>query len=261
MEWCNHELIFDHVDLDELEMTINSLPNKISKNKRFNLQVLRDAAEYVGYFLVTIINDSFTTGIFPTLWKESTVHPIPKVNNAKTAEQFRGINTLPIHEKIIESCVYRRLIDHIDKNNILMERQSGFRAKHSCETALNLIIDEWKLAMAKNKAVVAVFLDFKRAFETIDREILLSKLYYMGIRGTSHDWFKSYLERRTQRVKIDENTSDAKVINSGIPQGSALSAILFILYINDIDKILPIHCNLSLLADDTLMTATADTTT
>lgn len=138
-----------------------------------------------------------------------------------------------------------------------MERQSGFRAKHSCETALNLIIDEWKTSIAKNKVVIAVFLDFKRTFETIDRNILLTKLYYMGIRGTSLEWFRSYFEGRTQRVKIDEHISDAKEIGAGIAQGSVLAALLFILYINDIEKVSD-YCDISLLADDTLLTIIAN---
>lgn len=168
--WCANRLVLEHIDLDELNEIIKSFPNKISHRNLLNLLVIRDASEYIGYFLVHIINESFTSGIFPSQWKHSVIFPIPKVAGAKEAEQFRGINTLPIHEKIIETCVHRQLTEHINNNNILMERQSGFRANHSCETALNLIIDEWKISIAKSKVVIAVFLDFKRAFETIDRK-------------------------------------------------------------------------------------------
>lgn len=218
MDWCKSKFEFEHIDIDELNFIMQALPNKISRNKIVNLQVLRDAKEYIGYFIVNIINQSFTSGVFPEQWKESTIIPIPKRHNAEYAEEFRGINTLPITEKIIESCVHRQLIDHVKYNSILMERQSGYREKHSCETALNLFIDEWKIAIASNKVVIAVFIDFKRAFETI----ILRKLYCMGIRGISLEWFKSYLETRTQKVKIDEFISESRQINTGIPQGSTL---------------------------------------
>lgn len=137
-----------------------------------------------------------------------------------------------------------------------MERKSGYRPNHSCETTLNLIIDEWKVSLSKNKVVI----DFKRAFETIDRDILLKKLYYVGIRGVSLDLFRSYLESKTQsksknrwtliRTKANWYRNPARLSTRRTP--------VFILYINDIEKV-PLHCAISLLADDTLITIAADT--
>lgn len=228
----------------------------MKKNELFNVQVLRDSMDYIGYFLTVIINESFSTGNFPNHWKEATVVPIPKVINAKDAENFRGINMLPIHEKVIESSVYQQLSDHLQANGILYENQSGFRDDHSCETALNSVILKWKHDIEKGMVVLKVFLDFKRAFETIDRKILIQKLHRMGVREIELKWFKSYLSNRTQRVKVEDCLSEANLVELGISQGTVLGTLLFILYINDIPSAVR-FCELYLFADDTALTISA----
>lgn len=109
--------------------------------------------------------------------------PIPKINGSVTEKEYRGINVLPFHEKYIEKILKDQLTDFLSTHNILMENQSGFRAKHSCESAMNLVIANWKQQLDEGKVIIAVFLDFKRAFETLDRDILLQKLWKYGIRG------------------------------------------------------------------------------
>jgi Reverse transcriptase (RNA-dependent DNA polymerase) len=148
--------------------------------------------------------------------------------------------------------VKQQLLEFIDQNNILYEGQSGFRKRHSCETALNLIVAGWKEKLDDGWSILAVYLDLKRAFETIDRKILLKKLYKYGIRGIELKWFESYLEGRCQRVLYNKNYSDEQEITLGVPQGSTLGPLLFILYINDIVSTIQ-HCTINLFADDTLI--------
>ena len=160
---------------------------------------------------------------------------------------------LPIFEKILELVVHSRLETYFRENNLLIANQSGFRKSHSCETAIQWLISEWAQKMEKNNSIVAIFLDFKRAFETIDRERLINKLKYMyGVEGKVLSWIKDYLFDRKQRTKFKSNISDSASIDVGVPQGSVLGPFLFLVYINDIQLCVD-KCALNLYADDTVL--------
>lgn len=146
--------------------------------------------------------------------------PIPKIAGTRNAEEFRPINTLPVDEKILETVVKRQLVSFVEENKLLHEAQSGFRDKHSCETALNLAIAVWKEEMNAGKIIVIVFLDLKRAFETIDRALLLQKLKAMGVEGVELKWFENYVSGRRQQTKFNDDVSPARPIDIGVPQGS-----------------------------------------
>ena len=154
----------------------------------------------------------------------------------KKCEEFRPRNSLKTQLK-----------KYIKNRDIISKYQSGFRIKHLCETTVNYVISEWR-AVGKDKRIIAIFFNFKRVFETIDREIILNKLYMYGIRGIALDCFKSYMKRRRQTTKLNEIESN-EIIR---PQGSILEALLFIIYINDMPSILK-QCKLALYADDTLI--------
>lgn len=141
-------------------------------------------------------------------------------------------------------------MEYIEENKTLNNSQSGFRENHSCETALNLAIASWKEDMNDGKYVVDVFLDLMRAFETIDRSLLIEKLESIGISGVEKKWFESYLIERIQQTKFNEDVSSKRTIEIGLPQGSSLAPILFIIYINDIIQVLN-QAKANLFADDT----------
>ncbi|XP_076300562.1 uncharacterized protein LOC143218884 [Lasioglossum baleicum] len=154
------------------------------------------------------------------VWKTSTIIPIPKVGKPKRASDYRPINMLPIYEKVVEIIVKKQVEAYLESNNIITEHQSGFRKSYSCETAIQTVIDEWKLFISERQIVGVIFVDLKRAFETIDRGRLLEKLYQYGITGTVLEWFRSYLKDRTQQVRLNEEWSKILETEYGVPQGS-----------------------------------------
>lgn len=242
---------FSPVNNSDLSEVLTSMKQK----KDFNYmspKMFLDAFGEIEDVLTEIVNKSLLSGCFPSSWKESLVSPIQKVKGSRRCEEYRPVNALPLYEKLIEKIVKIQLQKYIDNNNILIESQFGFRSHHSCESALNYVLINWKEDMAAGSTIIAVFLDLKRAFETIDRGILIQKLKQYGIREKEIQWFKSYLDQRTQRTSVNGKLSEITQTLLGVPQGSILGSVLFLLYINDVCKVLK-HCKIVMFADDALI--------
>lgn len=220
-----------------------------------NKNVLFDAMSVIGSQMLDVVNSSLASGIVPKNWKLSILCPIPKINGTMKCDEFRPINMLPTYEKILEAVVRNQLEEHLERHNIIIDQQSGFRKMHSCESALNLILMEWKSSIENGDATVAVFLDLKRAFETICRQRMIMKLERIGIAGKEKDWFISYLQERYQITKYNGISSKKMETKLGVPQGAKLAAVLFLIYINDINECLK-YSKIGLFADDTLLYTT-----
>lgn len=234
---------------------IKNILKLMNQKKDFNFisaKMILDAIDVIGPIMVRLINLSIGNGAVPETWKESVVTPVEKVKGTNMCENFRPVNALPVHEKVLEKVVQIQLEEYFESNNLFLESQSGFRKKHSCEAALNNVIICWKEENAKKNFVIAVFLDFKRAFETIDRSILLSKLRGYGIGGMELKWFESFLSNRSQRTMVNGISSSSIETKIGVPQGSILGALLFIIYINDIKTAMK-YSQIALFADDALL--------
>ncbi len=200
--------------------------------------------------LMTLTNLSFTSGSFPKSIKYAKVIPIFKANSKFEVCNYRPISILPIFNKIFEKLMYSRVSDFITKHNILFPHQFGFQKHKSTSMAILDVCSKLVDAIENRKFSCCILLDFAKAFDTVNHEILLRKLDYYGIRGVALDWFRTYLKDRTQRVFLDGELSEYNYNYHGVPQGSVLGPLLFLLYINDIpqsSKAMSFH----LFADDT----------
>lgn len=199
-----------------------------------------------------LINESIVKGIMPSSLKESIVTPIPKTSSPETAEEYRPVNNMSVIEKIFEEIVAEQMKEYVERNNIICPQQSGFRKFHSTETAVQVVLHEWITAVEEDKKILIVALDFKRAFETVNRDVLLMKLQRYGFTEKTLKWFRSYLSDRYQRTKVNGTISEPVEVNHGLPQGSKLSNLLFVLFINDLPINVPC-VDINLFADDSLL--------
>lgn len=236
---------------DEIFGIIDNMKKK-TDTQMLSSKIVVDAWPVVGDAITHIMNECLLMGCCPDLWKISTIVPVPKVGKATNSNDFRPINMLCTLEKVLETIVKNQLMTYIDEKNILVSQQAGYRRNYSCESSINIVLSDWKMIKDQNEHIVCVFLDLKRAFETVDRIKLLNKLKEYGIGGVVHKWLDSFLTKRKQKVKINGVTSNELEIDLGTPQGAILSAFLFILYINDMPNNLK-HCRINLFADDTLI--------
>ena len=204
----------------------NSIPNRILKEIRTSISTP----------ISNLCNNSFATGKFPDILKISKVTPIHKKNSKLKVENYRPISLLSNINKIIEKIMFKRLYSFLELHNCIYELQFGFREKHSTNHALLSMTQQIKDEIDKGNYAIGIFVDFQKAFDTVNHEILLRKLQHYGIRGISNKWFQSYLSNRKQYVSINNSDSDLKVIEHGVPQGSILGPLLFLVYINDLHK-------------------------
>ena len=199
--------------------------------------------------LTYMINLSLTTGIFPEKLKLAKTIPIYKSGARDDMSNYRPISILSCISKVYERIVYDQTVSFLNKYKILNETQYGFRG-HSTNHALVQTIEKITTAIDNQLFVLGVFLDLSKAFDSIDHKVLLQKLPYYGIRGLVHKWFCSYLSKREQSVTIDNTQSDKKLVKYGVPQGSIMGPLLFLLFVNDMPSVCT-KTQLISFADDT----------
>ena len=236
---------------------IMSLKNKSCAIHSLPVLVLKYISDIVSPILSMLINRSISEGVFPQSLKLARITPLFKGGNASDVKNYRPISILPLFSKLFERAMYDRLYAYLEHHNILSTCQYGFRSKkstsQSCVNMLQYIYNN----LDSGKNVLSIFLDFQKAFDCVDHSILLGKLHHYGIRGVLHEWFRSYLSNRSQYVELRGVKSFRLVVTHGVPQGSILGPLLFLIFINDF----PTSSNkfiFNLFADDSTLSYSFD---
>lgn len=234
----------------EVKAEINEL--NISKGPGLDLissRLVVDAEEIFTPILTAIYNKSIAQDTVPDGFKKTLIIPIHKAASPDEVENYRPIAILPIFAKILERLILKRIISFLDKHKIIHKKQYGFRKGHSTIDALADIISKLQEALNNNLKNILLCVDLSKAFDTINHAILLRKLDHYGLRGKINRWFASYLSNRVQRVRWQDHYSEEASIVYGVPQGSILGPVLFVLYVNDLPNIVE-YGDVSLFADD-----------
>ena len=247
---CKTQFHFKRIEEDEVCACLTKLnTRKATGVDGITAGMLQKCAGDISPGITTLFNHSLTTGKIPAEWKRANVTPIQKTPNDHKPNNYRPISVLPVIVKVMEQIIHKQLYTHMASNNQI-SHQSGFRPAHSTQDVILKTVEDWKTAIDQGKHVGAVLIDLSKAFDSIDHKILLRKLESYGLQENELKWFENYLQDREQRVLVNSSASKWAAITRGVPQGSILGPLLFVIFVNDLPNVVK-SCKIHLYADDT----------
>ena len=248
-----HEFTFNKITEVDVLNIIDKLPSKASSGvDGISPILLKHIKNEICRPVTLILNQCLTNGIFPDKLKIAKVVPIHKSDDETMFNNYRPISILPTLSKVFEKVIFIQVHEHFHVNNLYFSNQYGFRKKHSTELAVLEVIDRITNQLDQGITPINIYLDLSKAFDTLDHDILVNKLQYYGVNGSALALFRSYLTERRQYVDYNETSSSLEHISTGVPQGSILGPLLFIIYINDIAQSSP-YFSFITYADDTTL--------
>ena len=240
-------------DIVVTETKVKSLLKALNVSKstgpdNFHPRFLKETADNISYPIMILFNKSLSEGILPSDWKLANVTSIFKSGDKTKSSNYRPISITSILCRMLESIIKNAVMEHCKDNNIFTDAQFGFRERRGCILQLLTVFDSWSKYIDSDVPVDTVFLDFRKAFDSVPHKRLLLKLEKLGISGNVLKWIENFLSNRLQRVVINGQSSEWTDVSSGVPQGSVLGPLLFIMFVNDLPEEVDSYCRL--FADD-----------
>ena len=236
------------IEVEDIISILN--PSKSVGPNSMPIRLLKVIGSSISPLLALLVNQSFQSGTFPNKLKIARVISLFKKGNPELPSNYRPISLLPIFSKIFEKLMYKRLYRFLEIHKVLYSLQFGFQENHSIDHALVSLTEAIRNTLDNKRFGCGIFIDLQKAFDTVNHAILLSKLEHYGVRGCALEWFRSYLSDRNQYVSLNGSNSDLLSVTCGVPQGSVLGPLLFLIYISDLPNSYK-RLTFYLFADDT----------